>query len=324
MRRLSAAGFKPSFAKVAVLPDWWGRDCDDDPALLSDVEIRVARFIGAPLAVVRDPSATLVAPRYDAAQLRRVRDINRDRLGPAIHAALQVGGATIRNMKHVELRLPPTDAIAWRDSISRSGALLQLNDIVVDLWSRGIPVLHVERLPTPTFQAMAGYTEDRPVVVIGHDLDEPARLAFVIAHEIAHIVHGDCAADRPVVDEEEEVADDHEIERRADEYAIAVTTGGIPVPTVQASGFKELATKAAAIEKEHRIDASAVIQAWARHTGDYALATMASQALYRMKGGKRVIRAGFDAHVELDDASDSDLALLRCLHGAPRLDAAAG
>ena len=30
---------------------------------------------------------------------------------------------------------------------------------------------------------MVAFVENRPVVVIGHDLDEPSRLAFVIAHE---------------------------------------------------------------------------------------------------------------------------------------------
>ena len=114
MRRLSAAGFKREFAHVAVLPEWWAPGCEDDPTLLPDLEIRVARFVGAPLAVVRDPSAALAAPAYHGAQLRRVRDINRDRLGPAIHAALQVGAAVIRNMGAAPLDLPPADPIAWR------------------------------------------------------------------------------------------------------------------------------------------------------------------------------------------------------------------
>jgi hypothetical protein len=323
MRRLSAAGFKRDFAQVAVLPDWWGPGCEDDPSLLLDLEIRVARFVGAPLAIVRDPSVPLESPKYQDAQLRRVRDINRDRLGPAIHAALQVGAAAVRNMSAVGLRVPSIDPIGWRGEITRTSPLLQLADIVADLWQRGIPVIHIEALPVPTFQGLVGHVEGRPVVVLGHDLDEPARLAFIIAHEVAHIVFGDCAPGRPVVDEQEEVSDDHEIEARADGYASDFMTGGIAIPEVNASGFKELAMKASAVEKERRIDASAVVWAWARRTGNYAMATMAAQALYRTKGGKRVLRALFDQNVDLENASDSDRALLRCLYGDPQRDAVA-
>ena len=323
MRRLSAAGFKRDFARVAVLPDWWAPGCEDDPSLLPDVEIRVARFVGAPLAVVKDASATLESPKYQGAQLRRVRDINRDRLGPAIHAALQVASAVIRNMSATPVRNPPVDPIVWRNEIDRSGPLLQLADVVADLWKRDIAVIHVETLPAPSFQGLVAVVDGRPVIVIGHDLDEPARLAFIIAHEVAHIVFGDCAPGRPVVDEQEEVSDDHEIETRADGYASDFMTGGVAVPQVHATGFKDLAMKAAAIEKEQSIDASSVVWAWARRTGDYAVATMAAQALYRTKGGKRVLRGLFDQHVDLENALDSDRALLRCLYGDPQRDAAA-
>lgn len=323
MRRLSAAGFKRDFARVAVLPDWWGPECENDPSLLPDLEIRVARFVGSPLAVVRDPDAALETPRYQDAQLRRVRDINKDRLGPAIHASLQVGAATIRNMTAVPLRLPSKDPLVWRGEIARKGQLLQLGDVVADLWKRGIPVIHIAMLPTPTFQGLVAFVDGRPVIVLGHDLDEPARLAFIITHETAHIVHGDCEPDRPVVDEQEEISDDHEIETRADAYAHAVTTGGIEVPHVTATDFKDLALKAAAVEKAAHVDASSVVWAWARRTGNYPMATKAAQALYRTKGGKRVLRECFDQFVDLENASDSDRALLRCLHGDPQRDAVA-
>jgi hypothetical protein len=51
---------------------------------------------------------------------------------------------------------------------------------------------------------------------------------------------------------------------------------------------------------------------------------MAAQALYRTKGGKRILRELFDQYVDLDNASDSDQALLRCLYGDSRRDAVAG
>lgn len=323
MRRLAGAGFTREFARVAVLPEWWDQPCETDERLLDDVEIRVARFLGAPLEVVRNPGAPLVAPAYAGAQLRRVRDINRDRLGPAIHAALNIGAAVIRNSALSPLRLPPADPLVWRNEISRPKSVINLEDLLADAWQRGIPILHVEALPAPSFQGIACIVEGRPVVLICHDLDEPGRLAFIIAHEIGHIANGDCAPGQPVVDEEEEIPDDAEIEKRADAFATAVLTGGVSIPPVSATGFRDLAQKAVEIEQGSGVDASAVVWSWARRSGDYQTAMMAAKALYRTRGGKRAIRTYVDRYLKLDEASDSDRALLRCMSGDPERDAAA-
>jgi len=148
MRRLSVAGFKPQFAETALLPDWWEPSCAHDASLMPDLEIRVARFLGASLDVVRDPDAKLSAPRYPGAQLRRVRDLARDRLASAIHAALQIAGAVVRNMEDIPLRLPPTDPLAWRSQIVRKVPILQLGDVLADLWARGIPVIQLAWIST--------------------------------------------------------------------------------------------------------------------------------------------------------------------------------
>jgi Zn-dependent peptidase ImmA (M78 family) len=322
MKRLAKAGFKGDFTRVAVLPEWWDATCEGDERLLSDVEVRVARFLGAPLSIVSDPSAALTAPTYKGAQLRRVRDINRDRLGPAIHAALNIASAVVRSSSLPPVRLPPTDGTAWRQEIGRQARAVKLDDLVADTWNRGIAVVHVDALPAPSFQGIACVVEGRPVVLICHDLDEPGRLAFIVAHEIGHIANGDCTPDHPVVDEEDEISDDTDIEKRADAFAVATLTGGVQIPVVDASGFKDLAQKAAQLERDSGVDASAVIFSWARRSGDYQTAVMAAKALYRTRGGKRTLRSNLDKHLRLDDASDSDRALLRCLSGDPERDAA--
>lgn len=322
MRRLSAAGFKRRFARVAVLPDWWDPSCASDPRLLPEIEIRVARFVGAPLAIVRDPSIALAAPAYAGAQLRRVRDIDRDRLSPAIHAALRVAAAVVRSASLGPVEVPARDPLTWRAELAPQGGAVRLADVLGNLWDRGIPVIHMDLIPAPSFQGLACIVEGRPVIVIGHDVDEPARLAFIVSHEVAHIANGDCAPGQPVVDEQEEISDGHEIERRADEYATWVLTGGTDIPHLSAPGFKELARSAADVEKHLGIDAAAVVWSWARKTGDYATATMALRALYRTKGGNRLIRDLVRKHVDFSAASESDRALLLCLGGDRTRDAA--
>lgn len=142
MRRLSRAGFKEAFVRPAILPEWWKETCDQDPDLLPDFEIRVARFLGLPVSSVRDSGTVLAAPLYPAAQLRRVRDVDRDRLAPAIHSAIQIAAATVRSLRDPALEpavLPP-DGLRWREKIERGGAVT-LDSILGDLWQGGIPVV---------------------------------------------------------------------------------------------------------------------------------------------------------------------------------------
>lgn len=325
MSRLSQAGFKGEFVRPAILPDWWDERCSEDSTVLQDIEIRVARFFGVPLDLVRNPRAVLVPPAYPEAQLRRVRDVDRDRLGPAIHSALRIAGAVVRNLRDRERRpaIPPAEGVAWRDMIAGSESKVSLDSILSDLWSRGIPVIPLDLLPSPSFQGMSCIIENRPVILLGYKYDEPGRAAFLIAHEVGHVVAGDCAPGRPVVDEEQEITDDADVERRADQYATGVLMGAAGVPEIDGGSFKGLARRASEFEDRTGADASTLIFTWARRTGDYATATMAVKALYRHVGARRKLREFFDRHIDLSSATDTDRALLRCVNGDPEHDEAA-
>ncbi len=312
--------------RPAILPDWWDETCAKDLSLLLDIEIRVARFLGLPLAAVRNPDTSLDPPANPQAQLRRVRGLSRDRLAPAIHSAMQIAGAVVRTLRapapdHVT---PPTDGLKWREQIVGERAIVTLDDILNDLWLHGIPVVPLDVLPAPKFQGVACIVEGRPVILLGHKHDEPGRIALLVAHEAGHIAAGDCMPNRPVVDAEEGVRDDSDIERKADLYATRTLVGDDSVPLVDGENFKDLATRASQLERTSGADASVIIFAWAARTGDYAKASMAVKALYRETGARRQLRQHFDRHVDLEAATESDRALLRCLYGEPERDAAVG
>lgn len=326
MRRLSRAGFKKDFVRPALLPDWWEEACGAEQELLPDVEMRVARFLSLPLSVVRDPAAPLTPPDFPGAQLRRVRDVDRDRLAPAILSALQIAAAVVRCLRAPEppADLPPADGRTWRTELLAEPAVVKLDRLVGDLWRRGIPVVPVDLLPAPSFQGLACVVDQRPVILLGHKHDEPGRVAFWLAHEVGHIVSGDCSPERLVLDQEDEPAAPTDlIEQRADAYAGRLLVADDEVPAVEATTFRELATRAVELERQTSTDASSIISAWAARTGDHVLATMAIKAIYRSTGARRLLRKHFDRFVDLDRASESDRSLLRCVHGDPVRDDAA-
>ncbi len=82
------------------------------------------------------------------------------------------------------------------------------------------------------------------------------------------------------------------------------------VNTSASRDFKSLARQASNVERQSGADASTVIFAWARRTGDYATATMAVKALYRNMGARRQVREFFAQHVDIAAASETDRALL--------------
>jgi len=319
MRRLSQAGFKKDFVHPAVLPDWWDETCAQQPELLGDIEIRVARFLGVPISAVRNPGAALAPTEYANAQLRRVRDIDRSRLAPAIHSALRIGAAVVRSLRDraTSPQSIPPDPLQWRDHLRPAAGAVVLDTVLSDLWTRGIPVVPIDVLPAPSFQGVACIVEGRPVILMGHRYDEPGRAAFLIAHEAGHLAAGDCSPDQPVVDQTDEVLDDSLIERRADRYATRALVGGDEPPPVEATDFKELARQAAHLERQTAVDASLIIFAWAARTGDYAKASMAVRALYRGIGARRKLRQYVDQYVDLEAANETDRALLRCVWGEP-------
>ena len=328
MRRLSQAGFKQQFITTALMPDWWEESYAQDPAVLPEVEIRVARFLNAPLSTVRNVEVALMPPSYAGAQLRRVRDIDRDRLVPAIHTAIQVAGAVVRNLRDTRLvETPLTDALEWRRILkSADGGPVQLNDILSDLWAKGIPVVPLDSLPTPSFQGLACIVDEHPVIVLGHRYDEPGRVAFLVAHEAGHIVAGDCSPGTPVLDGDEAVQDDSGMERAADRFATCLLVGeeSVAISEEAEVDAKGIAQQAVDLETQTGAAASSIIYAWAAKTLNYATATMAVKALYRSVGARRQVRRLFDQYVDPDSAGESDQALLRCVYGEPQPTAITG
>ena len=326
IRRLRQAGFGSEFVSGAILPDWWDQSCLNQPELLPEIEIRVGRFLAVPLSTVSDPESTLDPPGYPGARLRCVRDIGRDRLTPAIHAAMRIAGAVVRNLKESvpAPTSPPSDGLAWRREIRDFDGSLVLDTILEDLWTRGIPVIPAHLLPTPSFQGLAAVVENRPVVVLGHRHDEPGRVAFRISHEAGHIARGDCTPDSPVVDEDEEILVDDEMEELADQYAVRALVGEATIlePRPSAHGnFRDLANQAATVARETGVDAGAIIFSWARSTGDYPTATRATKALYLATGATRILRQYFKRFVDVEGASLSDQELMRVIVPGPPLSA---
>lgn len=281
----------------------------------------VARYLGAPLDVVRDPGAPLVIPSYGAARLRTTnREVSKDRTA-AIHAANRLAAATVRSLRETvpPAVMPPADPLVWRRELNPGGppSLLQM---VSNLWQRGIPVIHAKTLPTPAFQGMAAIVDGRPVVVIGHKHDEPDRVAFWIAHEVGHLARGDCANGEMVFDDAigetngdgTGDASTSAQETAADLYATRVLTGADTVPELDDDApAPKLALYAKMLAQKTQSSPATIILAWGRTSGQHARAAAALKLLGAATGAARTLHDAFGRHVDVEGASQTDAASLR-------------
>ena len=317
IQRLSRAGFKRPFVQSILLPEWWDESCDDDSNLLPEIEIRVARFLGIPLSSVQDSSVSLVPTHSVNAQLRRIRDVDNERLIPAIHTAIKIAESTVRCLREFVPRpeIPPPAGFEWRVEIASREGSITLDAMLGDLWARGIPVIPLEMIPPPSFQAAACIAGDRPVILIGQKNDEPGRIAFWVAHEVGHIARGDCDSGHLILDGQEEILDESDIEANADKYSRQVLVGENRVPEIDNGDFREIAKESARLATCTGIGAGMIIAAWASRTGDYPKAQMALKALYLATGARKALSRHFTKNVDLEGAPETDRDLLRCVSG---------
>jgi hypothetical protein len=279
------------------------------------------------LATLRADYNAVAVPSYHGPRLRRPANVKAERVGPAIHAGVELAAAVTRALRNTApASLPSTDAVQWSSTLQPAFGETLLEVMARDLWSRGVPVIPAEGLPTPKYQGLACIVDGRPVIVVGHEHDEPARVALWIAHECGHLVAGDCAEGAPVVDEDEDAGQASDMEKRADDYAWNVLMRGEKPskPSAWPDEWQKVADKAAAVEQKTSVDAGVLVWSWTTRTKRYQDGKLALQALYRAKGARQTLAQLFNEHVDVENASETDAALLGCMVGGSTSDGPAG
>jgi hypothetical protein len=340
MSRLRDAGFSKDFVERAILPEWWSSDMGRDTSVLPELEICVARFCGLPLATIRDADIPL---EINVAQGPRLRSQS-EGVGAAVHAALAVAKAVVRNLSSTcpAYRPLPRDAEAFRAEAMHDREAPTFKGIVEALWRHGVPVLHIDCLPSPKFRGMACRVGGRDVIVLSFATDSRPKLMFDLAHEAGHLANGHVSDDEPVLLDSAEGLDSlaeepwepsesweqeglfpqerasrprgKKEEREADAYGRSLI-GKLP------STLADIPRKAHAaviarllrgLAREHQIDAPYVAHQWGLKTREFARANRAIQIL---QGGhaRGVILDEVAKYVDLDGASETDARLLGCL-----------
>ena len=319
MRRLRQAGFGSEFVSAAMLPDWWDQSCLNQPELLPEIEIRVGRFLAVPLSTVSDPESTLEPLGYPEARLRCVRDIGRDRLAPAIHAAMRIrrrrgaqpegAGAGARAPPFRRTRVAPGDP-GFRRQLSlgtpssktcgREGFPLFQPTCCRRLVSKDWPRWS---RTGPSSSWVTGMTNraaslSASLMRLPTSQRETARPTLPWSMRMRRFCRTTKWRNSQTSMRSERSSAKPRFLRRAP--ALLATSGTWPLRPQRRRG-KQASTRDRSSSRGPRA------------MGDYATATRATKALYLATGATRILRRYFKRFVDVEGASPSDQELMRVI-----------
>jgi Zn-dependent peptidase ImmA (M78 family) len=321
-RRLKSVGYDRGFVRRVILPDWWDDALADDPSMLLQIQLRVARRLGVPLKVVADANGPLALPETKTVRLKRAKEGScRDDIAPGIVIARHTVALAVAELRDIPPFPAQLTAADLRAFILKTYPVVDFAGLVKAAWAHGIAVFHFREWPrgAKKFAGMAYYEGKTPVIVIASGYDMPPKLAFYLAHELGHILRGHVKPDGKVLvdgDLESEREDVEEIE--ADNEALAILCGtkalGTSLGKQTPASLRVWAKK---IEARDQIHAGTAVLSYGRAQKQNPMAMMVLKGLQMDTGAHAIIAAEMRRQLLPDkgatDARDLPVALREIL-----------
>ncbi|NJK35290.1 MAG: ImmA/IrrE family metallo-endopeptidase [Oscillatoriales cyanobacterium SM2_2_1] len=234
-QRLNDVGFgSKQSVRRDLLPDWWCDEFEQRPGAIIEASAYVSRRTGITFEALMESGRSLALAEGSKLcyKLRQGTEESSLAIARALgeQVAKLVAYACPTELQSVE----GVSAGTIRTEILSSGCAdscgVTLKNLLRFCWQRGVPVVHLSNLPSGNgkkkFDGMVGKFNARPVIAIGSGRQSPAWLAFILAHELGHIVAGHVAEGTSIVDENINPEDgEDEQELVADRFAVELIYG---------------------------------------------------------------------------------------------------
>lgn len=214
--RLEEKGLQSKYVRDLALPTWWDTNLEDDPTVVAEAAGYIAKRLGLDIASVFTPDAAIEFKGKTQPKLKKRQDTDEQSLEVA-------QGLASRVAELVEYAARPAckelvgNAISIRHHILAQNRWVNLDSLLDICWEHGIPVVHFSPPKgTKKIDGMVANFNGRPVIVICCARKAAAWLAFILAHELGHILSGH-VQEQFVVDESitQEEQDPKELEANA-------------------------------------------------------------------------------------------------------------
>lgn len=192
--KLEAAGYKASWVRANVLPNWWEDKMANQPSLLQQAQIIVSKFFDVPLREVLDPYSPLPAPDMGHVSFKRLSHATSANMGPVFLTVTRAAEIAERCVfpGFPNNHLAGLSSEAVRISILQTFQSVTFEALIDSCWGFGVPVIHVRGLPPGIgceIEGAAFNVTGRPVIIITATDTSASFLRWILAHEMGHIAH---------------------------------------------------------------------------------------------------------------------------------------
>ncbi len=237
--RLAEIGFPKIFVQKKILPDWWTEEADQDPDVVLEGAMYLANRLNVNVRSLLDVGESAKFSPTCQPKFKLKNGTNLQRLAIPRALSARVAELVAYGCK------PPYQGLAdWpieriRERIMASRDAVDLAGFLEFCWSIGIPVVHCAAFPpnVQKFQGMVAYYGDRPVILLSYNHKPSARLLFIAAHELGHLIKGHVSLDEPLIDERVELVVDDEDEAEANQVAAELLIGRSGMPYDRSGEF---------------------------------------------------------------------------------------
>lgn len=313
-RRLGEAGVERSYVQDVILPHWWDDSLALGPTAFDQALGYVARSLGYnPSDLRQDASLTPPAPTVKYKLRQGVSDGD-----VATSASLALRAAVLASRAATkEAKMLPTTGIEVREAILGAGKKhVTLEDLLDFGWSLGIVILHVARFPKKKMDGLAAVVDGRPVIVVSRRDTSKARLLFVLAHEIGHLIKRH-VTDGARIDDEVDTEGGDQIEEEANGVAFEILTGSakprfrLTAGRIYPSTIVEYAT---ALGEQHKVHPATIALHWAwNRQANWGVTTSALRKLEGSHDVSEEFHKREHANLDFDRLTEDDGDFLRRL-----------
>jgi hypothetical protein len=233
-RELRQAGIANA-AIDAVWPEWWSADAEGSLSATAELTYTVARRLGLSPRALFDGT-----PQFlwrDTTKFKNLGTTTEKEQAILASFGTAVGRCALSATPPVVFP-SITDAQTVRDAILRQARFVDLTELLTFCWQTGIPVIQLRVFPLTQkrMQAMTVKVKGRYSVLLGYESNYYARMAYILAHELGHIILGHLENSESLLDMDDPLtAGDLDAEEVAAERAAFVLLTGSDDPQVQAN-----------------------------------------------------------------------------------------
>ncbi len=306
--RLERVGFPSAYVRAHILPDWWEDELASELENRRLAEMAIARTLKLPLATLGDGRAELKVGREEVVRFKKWQDTEEHTLLPTVIVARRVCELLVTCAKLPSYHLEGRAADTLRGQILRTEPYVDLIRLVDLCWKSGVPIVHLEKLPTGArrVDGLALMAGGRPCIALLSQRKGPAWLIWPAAHEMGHVAKGHLR-DGDKIDVEIDLFSESPDEREANDFAKALVYDcADDFKTEQVIPPYDLMREAMERGPNHRVHPGCIITNYGFNMKAWDVASAALKIAKLDKGGPDIIRSALLRHIDLGRLAETD------------------